>query len=161
MGKSGVTLVSLVITIIIATIIAGVVVFNSTGIVWKSEVAKFGEDIKKIEDAYKEYYALNGIAPTIKDKEYTAEQVIALNTLGYGEKLRNEIQKNGDMNTVFYLINFDEIGLKIEERGLGLTQDDIYVVALGTNRVYYVKGLEVAEEVYFSVAYIAETTNIL
>lgn len=161
MAKKGVTLTTLAITIIVITLIAGVVIVNATGIVEKTELAKFGEEIKKIEDAYREYYALSGNAPTLNEEQYTAEQIIALNTLGYGEKLQREIEKNGDTNSIFCLIDFEEIGLNIDKRGIRATNDDIYVVSLVTNRVYYLKGVEIADDVYFSTAYIVETTSIL
>ena len=161
MAKKGITLTTLAISIIVITLIASAIIINATGIVEKAELAKFGEEIKKIEDEYREYYALNGNPPILKDEQYTSEQIVALNTLGYGDKLQREIEKNGDINSIFGIINFEEMGLNIDLRVKGETKDDIYVVSLATNRVYYLRGVEIANDVYFSTAYISDTTSIL
>ena len=44
-GKKGITLLTLIITIVITTLIAGVVIVKSTDIVEQSDITKFGEEI--------------------------------------------------------------------------------------------------------------------
>ena len=158
MGKKGITLATLVITMVVLVILSGVVISNARGIIQKSELAKFGEELKTIEDIIKEYYISNGNFPVIEEKKYSSEQVISLNVSGFDSELKQEIEKNDDEDCTFYEIDYEAIKVTLEDRGLQNTADDIYVVSSLSNKVYYVKGLQIGDEIYFSTARI---TNII
>lgn len=160
MRKKGITLATLVITIAILVILSGVVIINARGIIQKTELAKFGEELKAIEDIIKEYYISNGRFPVIEEKKFSAEQVVSLNASGFDSELQQEIEKNDDEDSTFYEIDYEAIKVTLKDRGLENTPDDIYIVSSASNRVYYVKGLQISDEIYFSTAHIADITVV-
>ena len=82
-----------------------------------------------------------------------------MHTSGRGTELTNEIEKNNDQYSNFYLIDFDSIGVEIESRGVETTEDDVYVVS-DKNNVYYVRGVEIGDEIFFSLVNISEVKKL-
>lgn len=160
MLKKGVSLIILVITIIVLIIITSTVIVSISDITTTTMVAKFGEELKTLEDKIREYYVLNGTLPVYNDAKYTAEELTNLNTLGHGRELQNEINKNKDTLSTFYEIDYLLIDTVITERGVEKTIDDIYVVSSESNKVYYVQGLVFEDIVYFSTVNISGTTKV-
>lgn len=150
--KKGVSLIILVITVILLSILAAVISINTTLMTDEAREAKFKDELKTIEDRIKEYYVLTGTLPVLPGTEYSLGEVIALNTRGKELALKSEIDKNGDTSSKFYLIDYEAIGVTLNERGNGKTVDDIYVLSSVANKVYYVRGLEIKENVYFSIS---------
>lgn len=159
MAKKGVSLIVLSITIVVLAVLTTVMLVGTTEISDKTRVAKLGEEFKLLEDTIKEYYAINGTLPIDSEAKYTKTQLINLNTLGQGELLQAEIDKNKDATSTFYEINYSLISTTIKERGIEVTQDDIYVVS-SNNNVYYVQGVTIGEKVYFSLANISVVTQV-
>ena len=151
MKKKGITLITITISITILAFIAGAVIFNTVNLVGKTQLSKFSEELELIEDKIEEYYVLNGVYPVLTETTYSSTQIAMINTNGKSEMLTEEIKKNHDENSTFYLIDYERIQVKLLERGLKVTPDDIYVVAKETNTVYYLKGVEIEEKVYFSL----------
>jgi len=151
MNKKGVTLLTMAIAIIILAIIAGTVIFNTVDLVGKTEMSKFSEELKLIEDKIEEYYVLNGVYPLLTETTYSATQVTMLNTSGNRQILTEEIEKNHDEASTFYLIDYAKIQVELLERGVESTSDDIYLFAKETNTAYYLKGVEIENEIYFSL----------
>jgi len=154
-SKKGVTLITLVITVVILSLITGAVIVNSFGAINKTKLAKFGESLKIIEDKVEEYYVVNGRLPIIQHKQYTSQEIIGLNTTGNSARLGNEITKNKDEDSNFYEIDFLLIKVNLSTTGHKSTQDDVYVISDKTGKVYYLKGEKVGDEVYFSLANIS------
>lgn len=151
MNKKGISLIILVITIILLGILVGVISINTTLMTEETREAKFKDEIKMIEDRVKEYYVLTGTLPVLHETEYNLQEVLAINTRGKEVELKSDIDNNGDASSKFYLIDFEAIGITLNEIGINQTVDDIYVLSSDANKVYYVRGMEVKEEVYFSI----------
>ena len=161
MYKKGVTLLTLALTLAVLAILASAVIINTETILPKAELSTFGEEVKIIEDRVKEYYISNGTLPIKQGSaEYTIAELEMLHSMGFQEELRSEITKNTDVNSKFYVINYYAINVRLEDRGLEQTPDDIYVVSSKSNKVYYVRGVIIKDEIYFSLANIANTTVI-
>lgn len=150
-NKKGVSLIILVITVILLGTLATVVSINTTLMTEETREAKFKDELKTIEDRIKEYYVLTGTLPVLSGTEYNLEQLVIINTRGKELALKAEIDENGDTSSKFYLIDFEAIGITLNERGNKKTVDDIYVLSSVANKVYYVRGIEIKENVYFSI----------
>ena len=161
MKKSGITLISVVISVIILSMLSGSVIFDASSTIRKAKVAKFAEELELIEDRVEEYYILNGRYPITDDITYSGEQITEMNVLGYETDLKNEISKNNDSKSDFFIIDFGKIGVELKERGLQKTSDDIFVCTKDNHNVYYVRGLEANDNVFFSLISISDTKRII
>ena len=160
MYKKGVTLLTVAIAIIILAIIAGTVIVSSVGIVEKAETVKFAEEVELLEDKIEEYYVATGDYPVLSETYYTSGQLTSLNDTINNLQLAREIEDNGDLDSTFYLIDYDKIKVKLLVRGLESEPADIYVVAKETNTVYYVKGVEFDGKMYFSLVNISNIIKL-
>ena len=158
--KRGVTLVLLSITILIMAILTTSVIVNIDDIIPAARKSKIAEEFKLIEDKVKEYYLTYGNYPVLNNITYTKDEAVALNTAGKASALTNEIVKNGDENSVFFLIDLDKLRVDTLLFGTGNTADDIYIAAVSTGCVYYPKGLSVGGKMVFSTGSFKDVTNV-
>ena len=140
-SKKAVTLITLTVTVVILAVLTASVIINVENIFPEAKKAKFAEDLKKVEDGIREYYLTYGHYPVDSATAYTKSEVVALNTSSRGELLSDEIDKNGDKESEFYLVDLDKIRVTAITYGNVVSEDDIFVAATLTGNVYYVKGI--------------------
>lgn len=150
-NKKGISLIVLVITIIVAIILAeaGLTVLNSNLI--ESKKNNFVYEIVTIEDAVNSYYILNNVLPVDDNNGINASEVIerAKDVKKYDENkvvsyLQSEIDNSDDKNALFYKINMEKLEV---ESG---TTDEIYYVSFPNLNVYNLKGKKIDGQIYFS-----------
>lgn len=143
-NQKGITLVSLVITIVLMLIIAGTTVYTSTNRFKINNLKKMQNDIELLNDKISTYYLKYGGIPILKDGLYT------YSTLYF--------DKNANDNNNYYIIDLAAIGnitLNYGEEGYNNpnTSDDVYIINDKTHTVYYVKGIEYTDgKLYHSLA---------
>lgn len=159
-SKKGVTLTILAITVIIMVILASTIVINVGTAITDTRKATFSMDLKTIEDAVSIYYIQNNSMPS--DKEALSKiEILNLSGNDNMNLLREEINLNGDEkdDTYFYIIDLSKLSIDNPSRGTySLGDNDIYVVAYPSLKVYYLAGISADSTKYFSLS--AKLTNL-
>ena len=159
-NKNGISLTVLAISIIVIVILSSVIVIQVSNSLGGATKTTFSETILLVEDQVKVYYSLNGSFPTMSMTEkMNIDELLSYSNLSDDRKslLRQELIKYGDYNMEgnvgeYYIVDLDK--LDIENSKLGKTQEgknDVFFVCYPTMNVYYLKGIEVEQEVFFSV----------
>lgn len=158
--KQGVTIIALSVAVTIIAILTAAIIVNIDDIIPSARKSKIAEEIELIEDKVKEYYLTYGNYPVLNNTTYTKAEVIALNTTGKSSLLTDEIVKNGDENSIFFLIDLEKLRLNTLLFGNGNTTDDIYIAADLTGNIYYPKGIVADNITIFSTGAFKDVTNI-
>ena len=146
--KKGISLIVLVITIILLSVLAGVVVFKTTPILTNVDKTKLQTDISQLEalmNTYKIRKNGNIDFPTVQFSTagLTSAELAQLE----GETI------TGNRITL-YVIDLKEIDAEAVNYGnLKLGAKDRYLYSLATGRVYYEQGLDIDGEIYYHVSY--------
>ena len=96
MNKKGVSLIILVVTILILSVLVGVITVNTTLMTEEAVEAKFKDEVKTLQDKIKEYYVIPGGG--LEDGETLESNVI--------RELSEEM--NVDIKVLGYLGKFDD-----------------------------------------------------
>ncbi len=154
-NKRGVSLIVLIVTIVVMLILLGITIVNTDNTVENADKVTFINDLKIIQDSAEAYYIVNKELPTDIDIEsYTKDTLIAVQSK---EDLRStldaEIILNGDEEATFYKINLDKLNVETTRYGTMINGEaDILVVAMPSLNVYYVQGVKLGDEYYFSLS---------
>lgn len=148
--KEGISLISLVITIIAIIIIAGISFFNGLDTPDTAIFSKFTEEISNIRVAVATVRARNSMEHN--DENYGFKAVTLLNAPEDFVSFSNDAS-----NKTGYVIDFDLIDYKPESRGMAIIteeeitfeNDDVYVYDKN-GAVYYVKGFANEDKIYYN-----------
>lgn len=147
-NNKGITLVSLIITIVLMFIIAGTTIYTSTNRFKINSLKKMYNDIELLNDKISTYYVKYGGIPILKNS--SGDYILyTFSNLDFDKSI------NDDSN--YYIIDLEAIGnmtLNYGEEGYSNpnTSDDVYIVNNKTHTVYYVKGIENANgKIYHSL----------
>lgn len=154
-SKQGIALLSLILIIVIVMMLAGLVTYSSYDMIFETQKLSFAKDITTINDAVEEYYSVNGSLPILNDgniftvQEYKnkIEEIRGSSQL---EQLAHEMDVNDDESAVFYEIDISKLDIKQLKYGLKEDEYDIFLVSDQSNKVYYLKGYDILNKVYFS-----------
>ena len=118
MNNKGVTLISLILTVIIILILTSAMIFNTKNQLHMRAVQNLSMDIEKLNSKVDEYYLKYGELPKLC--KFTSERNLELNSRealqikmqnnarSNGGKLQNELNKN-DSNE-YYVIDIEKLG---------------------------------------------------
>lgn len=163
-AKSGITITMLIIVIIIMIILAGSAIKITADLNNESKLTTFASDLQDIEDSSEAYYIQNGELPTSEVVGITKGEVLAnAENSTISSALSSEITENGDDLDSFYMIDLEKISVKSTYRGAGVKGDaDRYYIANNSKRVYYIGGVKVSRNYYFSLTSdLSSKTNIV
>lgn len=156
MKNKGVSLIVLIITIIVMLILTSVItlqIFNNIG---SAKIASFVENISTIQEYVDSRLILNEQLPFLNNKYYLVDELV---NNGYllekkHDAFKNELINNGDReDTKFYIIDINNIEGISSTIGNGKNgNNDYFVVSEDTNRVYYLLGIDVGKDTYFSLS---------
>ncbi len=137
-NQKGITLVSLVITIVLMLIIAGTTVYTSTNRFKINNLKKMQNDIELLNDKVNNYYLKYGGLPVLRNDSNEPINY-TFRTLKFDKNV------NDDEN--YYIIDLAAIGnitLNYGKEGYNNpnNSDDVYIINNKTHTVYYVKGIE-------------------
>lgn len=145
--KKGISLIVLVITIVVMSILAGIVVINSSNIVVDTEVSKLKIDIAQLEALMDNYKLRKNGNIDFAKIEFDMAYVTA------GELLQFEGENISDDNKIeLYVIDLEKIDAEAVNFGNlknGIT--DRYLYSLTTGKVYYEQGLEFKDTKYYYI----------
>ena len=160
-NKKGISLTVLVISIVVITILSSAIIIQVSNSLSSARKTTFTESILLVEDQVKVYYSLNGNFPIMSGTgKMNINELLSYSNLSDEKKsiLREELINYGDYTSEndigeYYIIDLDK--LDIENSKLGKVKDgknDVFFVCYPTMNVYYLKGIEVEQKVFFSVS---------
>lgn len=148
-SNKGISLLSLVITIVIMTIIASVAINKSSDRLEINNINKMINDIELLEDKVSNYYLKYNVIPVVRDQNNNNQPIeYEYSTLLFDTDINDD--------KVYYILDLaamDGITLNYGQEGFeNINQsDDVYVINNKTHNIYYVKGIELDEIFYHSL----------
>ncbi|MEG2348428.1 MAG: hypothetical protein RSB67_02125 [Clostridia bacterium] len=156
--KLGISLILLVITIVITIILTTAIIISVNTSKNNAALVSFAEEISTIEDQVSSYYIQNDEIPYL-DSEMPISQKALMDLIPLSDKniFTQELELNLDKNTnemlgAFYFIDLSKIDITNSKKGYKKSgeNNDVYVVAYPSMNVYYLKGIKVNKNKYFS-----------
>lgn len=152
--EKGITLVSLVITIVLMLIIASSTIYVSLNRFEINNFSKMKNDIILLDEKVSNYYLKYAGLPILRESD------------GLGKKYTYtslDFEKNSGDNENYYIIDLEAMeGLSLNYGEEGFknpnTSDDIYIINEETHTIYYVRGIKLNGELYY---YLNNETNIV
>lgn len=144
--KKGISLVVLIVTILVLTIIASVIIFNSEGTIINAEKSKLQIDIVQLEALMDTYKLRKNGNIKFETTEFDLSKLSSeeLNQFTGENIVDNKIQ--------LYIIELEEIDA--EESNYGNLENgdkDRYLYSIVTGKVYYEQGLELDNITYHHI----------
>ena len=142
--QNGITLVSLIITIIVMVIVASTTVGVSLDRFEINSFNKMKNDLELLADKVSNYYLQTGNIPVVLDSSGNKVQY-TFTTLDFG--------KDSADNSVYYILDLEAMdGLLLNYGKEGFeklnTSEDVYVINEQSHVIYYVKGIKLDNEIY-------------
>ena len=159
--KKGISLVVLIITIIVMVLLAGIAIAGTTNVIEEADKSDFVVELSTIKDRIKERYLLTGSLVVKSGQQYTAQEIVAMQTIEENKSsLINEITKNNDLTNTFYVVDLSQLEVETSKRGIESDELDVFVVASNTLNVYYLRGFEYKQEIRFSTVTLASESTV-
>ena len=167
-NNKGITLVSLIITIVVMVIISSVTLYTSMDRFEINNLEKLYNDLTLLSDKVSNYYLKYNGLPVLRNSE---NQIIKYNIL-------LEFEKNQNDEGNYYILDLEAMGGVSLNYGEGVTEilkisedmevfetpedpekfKDIFIINETTHQIYYVKGAESDGVIYHTI--LDKTSNI-
>ena len=149
--KTGISLIVLIITIVVALILATTVIFSTTGAIDNARITTFFKDLSEVQDATENYYINNNVMPISDDSTVIDKNgLIGIST--FQNIILEEIIENNDLDSQFYVINLEKLNITKSKYGTKkLGESDIFVISYPTMNVYYPYGVDAKGTTFFSI----------
>ena len=133
--EKGISLISLVITIVLMIIIAGTVISVSLGDLNTKNLTSMYTDLKSINDKIAVYYNKYGTLP-IKEKFMGSYEFTT-------------VANPNDDEEGYYIIDVNRLDKLILSRKVRWQGNDVYIINTQTHMIYYPEGVELEGEMYY------------
>ena len=151
--KEGISLIALTITIIVMTLLTGVIIIQTEDVIGETKKEQFIVEISTIETKVKEYYLSMGSLPVNSNEQYDLNSLLQkLDNVNNRQLLQDEITINNDTDNKFLIIDLDLMKIQSGEIGRETNTTDIFVIATNSLNVYYLKGQKIDGVIRFSLA---------
>lgn len=145
-NSKGITIVSLIITIMLMLVITGVTVNTSLDRFEINNLNKMINDLKFLENKVLNYYSKYNMIPVVRESN---NEPIKYNYISL------EFKKNINDNENYYIIDLEalnDVALNYGKEGFENinASDDTYIINEETHNIYYVKGIEKDDVFYHS-----------
>ena len=142
--KKGVSLVSLIVVIVVMSMIAGVVVLKINDSTELIKFSTFVTEIYDIQNAVDEYY--------YRYNKYPVKNEYVFDVSNVDTKFISQFSEEEMVNSTisFKIIDLSAIGINKIEYGKGKNLD-IYALSEKTGNIYYLKGFEYEDELYYTL----------
>ncbi len=135
-NNKGITMITLIVTIILMLIIAGVTINQSVKNIEARKIDSLYADLELLEDKVNTYYLNNGSLP-IKEEFKGSDNFKSV--------------RNVNDNNLYYVIDISKLeGVSLSMK-LDFTGDDVYIMNEQSHTVYYPKGLTIDNETYYTL----------
>lgn len=153
MRKKGISLIVLAITIIVLAILVGIIITGTSIATQNAKMQTLANELLQIEDVLSTSKSLGTELP-IKDDSivHTLETLKTLVGVDYATALEAEVKVNKDEADTFRVIDMQKLGAKVSSKGSAKDSGaDIFIFAEKSLNVYYVRGVHVGGQSYFSL----------
>ena len=143
-NKKGITLVSMLLIVVVISIVSGVVTISVKHILDNTDKKEFFSEYNLVKSYTGDYILRNSGKIDFDEIQFDLTNIEVKYTNQFAEEtiVSNKI----DM----YIIDLEEIGVYNATYGTGENGvDDVYLVSKNTNNVYYMKGFNSGEFVYY------------
>ena len=155
-NKRGVTMISLVVTIIVMIVVTTAIVYRTKNQVNLQKYDALQSDIMAINNAIQEYYLKNNDVPVIC--EYATKENLEL--IMKSEGVENVFFDSNDEGKYYVIdlgkldnltLNFGQDYKEIKKNIANVTQyKDVYVINLVSHKVYYPKCVKANDVMYYT-----------
>lgn len=145
-NNKGITLISLIITIVVMMIIASITVNSSMGRFEINKYKKLINDIELLQEKIESYYLRYGGLPILRNTE-TNEFIL------YNLTISSEYKNPSDTGN-YYIIDLEAMENLALNYGKGFEnytnpeEKDLYIINEGSHTIYYVKGISLSGITY-------------
>ena len=147
--RKGITFLILLITIVFVLIVTSGLTISFFNVIDSTNKREYANELNSVQNLVDQYEYMNGKYP-VTDNVFS----FALVTLPVDEKKQFSEEPGYDDNEIILTeINLHEAGANEITRGIrrNNNEDDIYVVSESTGRVYYLKGEEYDDYIYYTL----------
>ena len=141
--KSGVTLVSVLIIVVVLSILTATVTISTNSIIKNTFNKEFVREYTLIKSAVNDYIVRNS---GIIDFETGEIDLTVVNQESLDQFNSDDIE---DGVIQCYVVDLQKIGIKDATYGISQTEDDIYVISKNTKTLYYKKGFSYNDSIYY------------
>lgn len=147
--KNGITLVSALIIVIVISALAGVITISTRHILQETTEKEIIREYKLVESAVNDYIMRNSGVLQFEEIDFDLSTVPS----AYLKQFDGEVIVDNMID--MYVIDLEEIGITNATYGIKLDgdEDDVYIVSKDMNTVYYKKGFEIKDSIYYKVRY--------
>ncbi len=156
-NEQGITLITLVVTVLMLIIITGTLVVNSTSTMQLSRLTKMQNDIEALDDRVAVYYVRTGNLPIYEDDKFTKDELISKFTNMRPSSSSSdyyEIDLDTLTNGNYYTIDIselDNLSLNYGKSYKSIDSTDKYIINEETHKIYYLKGIKYEGMEYHTV----------
>lgn len=145
-SRKGISLISLIVTILVIAILASISIPSGIEKINKAKLAAFNENILLVKQETDGYYLSNYEYPVKLDTH--GEPIIY--SISSNTGLLSKITQKNDQSDIFYVIDLSKIKISDSDLGIGKTIDDYYIYAKKSRNVYYAKGVDIGGIRYYT-----------
>lgn len=150
----GISLVSLVITIVVMMIIASITINTSLDRFEINNINKMINDLELLQDKVSNYYLKYNVIPVVRDTNN--DIVIYTGNINF--------DKNPGDNANYYIIDLkamEGISLNYGQEGFKNlnSSDDVYIINEKSHNIYYARGIQFNDKYYYSLQDGISTTD--
>lgn len=145
--KQGVTLTTVVVTVIVLSILAGVVIFSTNSTIGYAKLSTWATEITYIQETVDEQIKTESSLP------YTTDFINIDTSSLTSEQLDKQFKDENIENQKLELnvINLGKLKITNTNYGNLTSLDDVYAYSLTTGKVYYAKGIEIDGVKYYGL----------
>lgn len=148
--KNGISLMSLVVTVVVIGIITTAIVVSFDSIYVAATKKDFANEIYNIQKLVDMYHYRNGKYPVL-----SSESEVSLDLSELDDEVKQQFSgETQDLSSTLTLKRLDLYETGVEETKFGhgtLENEDIYCVSEITGKVYYKRGKEFSNGVYYTL----------
>ena len=135
-ARSGVTVVSVLIIVVILSVLAGIVTISTNYILEETFKKEYSSEYSLVKSATNDYVLRNS---GIVDFEETELHISSIDT-EYLAQFEGENIVNNKIQ--MYIIDLEKIGIYNATYGINAQEDDVYLLSKDTKQVYYKRGFD-------------------
>lgn len=146
--KKGITFIAVMTTVAIMLILVSTATISAFNVINNSKKTKYATELAYIKEAVENYYI------TYNDFPISESIKVGLDSLEDKTQFEDEDEdKNEDDNILLYKIDKEKLGISETVYGNETDGDesDIYTFSKKTKKVYYLKGVKIGNNIYYTL----------
>lgn len=139
--KKGVSLLIVSVAIVVMLILVSSASIIGSNAINSANFEEYINVISRVSNLVNEYIVENNSLPI-------TNEIVSKESLG--NEFLNQVDKNGDLENDFFVVDMSKINVPIIELGNGsVASKDVFIVASNSNNVYYMRGFKYKDKTYY------------